>query len=198
MLELFPPLACGPALTAAPVLAPTCVQPRAFTRACALATAQGSLVNRLGFRRSVYVGGLISGICVANMPYLGRWLPTTSLTLAAHMAAIGVAQAGTVAMSNNAFAQHQAIKGALNGVVTTFEALAKAVGPATASPLIALALSTHHTQIFYLAIGAFIATSHAMGLLLPAHVDRGTTAAGGSAASVPSVAAVREDAQQRA
>ena len=133
--------------------------------------AQGTLVNKLGMRRCVYLGGLVSGCAMAILPLAGYWprlqLLFITIVLSVHFAAIGVAQSGAVGLSNVAVAEHSEIKGTLNGLVSTFEALAKAMGPATASPLIALALSTHNTRLFYCGMGVFIAAVHAVGWFLP-------------------------------
>ena len=151
--------------------------------------AQAKLVNNIGFRRSCYLGGLFSGCAVASMPFVGAWpptrLPLIIIALAVHLSAIGVAQAGIYGLCNVAVAEYAPIKGTLNGIVTTFEAFAKAMGPATASPLIAFALSISATRTLYLCLGTFIAGTLLLGWYLPTKIEKRVVPAATPVVAVP-------------
>jgi hypothetical protein len=76
--------------------------------------------------------------------------------------------AGILGLSNLAFARHPHIKGALNGLVSTLEAIAKGTGPAIGAPLLALSLHARTPVTFFIGLCVVTVLAHsALGLALP-------------------------------
>ena len=53
---------------------------------------QGCLLRRIGYRRSIYLGGLVAGCMIASLPFVAGWLPAAAFVLGAYSAGAVFAQ----------------------------------------------------------------------------------------------------------
>ena len=108
----------------------------------------GKLVERAGIRPSVVYCSLLSALVLQSMPFSRLLVPSAGPTGAGVVAlcaalhalfqCMGVTVAvGCISGTNNEFAAYPSLKGRLNGVVSTIEAIGKLSGPLLVAPLLA-------------------------------------------------------------
>ena len=128
---------------------------------------QGRVMTRFGFRRGLFLGGSITACALVAMPLLGRASVFSMVPLLCLVYnGMVLSQGAVVGAFNVESAKHASVKGALNGISVTFEALAKGLGPTVGAPLIAVALYHRQTVAFFMAMAALTGGTHALGMVL--------------------------------
>lgn len=101
---------------------------------------QGRTIGRLGYRKTFVLGAVVAALFFAVIPYSASAYVATPLISCVYIGIV-MTQGGIIGIANLEAAKYPDVKGTINGIVVTFEALAKALGPLIAGPLIAFGLS---------------------------------------------------------
>ena len=174
------------------------------------------VMQRFGVK-CVVIGTTVQGAAIVLLPLAHTAPPAVQLAATVVLYAISACSNATgvttsTVATNRCAARHPHRRGAINGIATTIESVAKAIGPIAGASLFAAAVELDSigavggAGIFFLVYGCVLGGSHlVVGLLLPGELfgppnARRSAAAGGSdpAHLAPTVAEVELEVEPAA